>query len=549
MAQFTLQTFIDTHPSPGTRDNVNFWITTGSSGELYVNGLTIPLQSQESELATIISQADSVYFGEIEGLYQFKVTNGACCGSGEGDTAGGICAVNLGSLDPNNNFVTIYGTRENFHENYQFYLGSIFGGVGSTYDGQDKWHRASGSDDLGYSLKINNIGAVTSYVTCSNSSTELNPFQKGEFKEYKISAKEKIVSGSLYHYYVLFDKPTLLDNLSPLGEESINFFSFFFKPSLTSTFKYSEYEVIGNDVQEPRKSNFLLKVDRNTSQANPSNLTSIISSSIIGTLNTEEELYADVQDSYYDSISWTRSRYDGTENISRNLKLPTAFTAIELQLYVFESTVSSSLLIQEINNGTQVFPAPTTCYLYNENNLQSLSEGFRLFISSSISSSSSTLEVTKVNVERIDYNSLPANTDQGGTVLINLFRTEGIASYTNEILSITIPPGNYSGSGSFVSRQETTSYIGTLTGPATPFKNIITREIASIASTTIPNTDIINYNFRALPESRVVGSSFLLEESENKKELTLIKGKNIYDPKTRALYVTDTQGLIIDIVG
>jgi len=532
MAQLDLLTFINTHPSPGSRDNINFWITTGSQGEFFLNGVTIPLEDQESELATIISQANELYFYEIPGVYQFTVSNPSGFAP-ESETPSGICGITFSG--DSNEEITIFGTREKFHENYKFTTFNLFGGTGEPYDGQDKWFKASGSEDLGYSVQIDSNGFVTAYVSCSLSTVQLDPFEEEGVVKCDIFKKEKVVSANLYHYYLLFKKPISLQNVSPLGQQSINFFDIYFKPSFNRVFAYNDYEVLGNDVQEIRKSNTFLKVDRDSSQINPTNLAVILDSSE----SIDAEVFAEVQDSYYDSVSWNRSRYEGSSyQAPLNTLLPAAHYAVPLDAYVFDTEVSSSALLEAIKNGIQQFPSISSMYFYTPVQITNTGNQFSLDISSSVLTPPTREEIT---ITRISSSGEPAPVTATGEVVLSFFTTNTFGSFGNTERKLIISASNASGSLEY----DTSTQYRTLT-KAGYITELTTQQFSRIVSTNIPNTDLAPVaSIKTTPDSRLPGLTVFLLDSEKRTDMIPLAGKKVYDPKTKILYETDGQGLLI----
>jgi len=532
MAQLDSLTFINTHPSRGSRDNINFWITTGSQGEFFVNGVTIPLETQESELATIISQANELYFYEIPGVYQFTVSNPSFFNP-ESETPSGICGITFSG--DSNEEITIFGTREKFHENFKFTTFNLFGGTGEPYDGQDKWFKASGSEDLGYSVQIDSNGFVTAYVSCSLSTVQLDPFEEEGVVKCDIFKKEKVVSGSLYHYYLLLKKPISLQNVSPLGQQSINFFDIYFEPSFNRVFAYNDYEVLGNDVQEIRKSNTFLKVDRNFSQLNPTNFEVILD----GNSSRDAEVFAEVQDSYYDSISWNRSRYKGSSyQTPSNSLLPAAHYAVPLDAYIFDTEVSSSALLEAIKNGIQQFPSISSMYFYTPVQITNTGNEFALQISSS--ALSSTRE--KITITRISSSGAPAPVTATGEVVLSFFTSNTQGGYGNSERKLFISASIASGSLEYDTRSE----YERLTNAGFYITEVSTQVFSRIVSTNIPNTDLAPVaSIKTTPDSRLPGLTVFLLDREERTDMIPLAGKKVYDPKTKILYETDGQGLLI----
>jgi hypothetical protein len=556
MATLNLLDFINTHPSPTVNENVNFWITTGSQGEFFLNGVTIPLQSQESELATIISQADKVYF-ELPSfdLLRYEFSNDTTNSTVAGLTGFSRFSFNSSSISNVN----------------QIYINS-FGNLNSTdYSGSlSKWTSLISSSITFYSSNKTvtfNVtgssfsGGMSSFFTLHVKDGQGTLFNNGEQASIRLQAgpldieedyskqvytygiqvdtskkvvSKKVVSGSLFHNYILFKKPERI-RYYELQNTTLQTHNFFFEPSFNQLFAYSDYEVLGNDIQEIRKSKRFLKVDRDSSQSNPTNLSVILTSSL--SLEAQErELFAEVQDSYYDSISWNRSRYEGSSYVSRTI-LPAAHYAVPLDAYIFDIAVSSSALLNDIRNAVQQLPPISPILYFTPIVVGNSTLENELIVSQSAGPTDfeNTITVTRVN----KITKQPANVVSNGIVEITFAISNDVGDSYNIQEDLIIPSGNSSGSLSFV------NFEPILSDDRGTFL-FLSKTFSKIESTDIPDTDIVFTSpVKTTPDSRVRGLTVFLEQKKGNTDFLPLLSKKIYDPKTKILYETDSRGLLI----
>jgi uncharacterized delta-60 repeat protein len=136
----------------------------------------------------------------------------------------------------------------------------------------------------------------------------------------KVNTRKKVSEGGIEYYYFEIDPPTEIpiffsNEVGNFDSQSANPIQVFFEPNLEELFFNSDYEVLGNTDEFSRRSKKFIKVDRNLSQDVPSNLEELILSSLEPNARVELslEVFAEVQDSNYNSRSWLISRYNGTE--------------------------------------------------------------------------------------------------------------------------------------------------------------------------------------------------------------------------------------------
>lgn len=138
-----------------------------------------------------------------------------------------------------------------------------------------------------------------------------------------INTRRKVTSGSLEYYYFDIYPPIEIPKypsgssevgLDIFGQEGSESVLVFFEPTHEDLFFRNDYEALENNDENSRRSRKLLKVDRDASQLQPTNF-DIILSTLQPNKKTflEDEFFAEVQDSNYESLLWKRSRYDGTK--------------------------------------------------------------------------------------------------------------------------------------------------------------------------------------------------------------------------------------------
>lgn len=139
-----------------------------------------------------------------------------------------------------------------------------------------------------------------------------------------INTRRKVTSGSLEYYYLdifpaveipKYPSGSSEVGLDIFGQEGAESVLVFFEPTHEDLFFKNDYEVLENNDENSRRSKKLLKVDRDSSQLQPTNL-EIILSSLQPTSRAflDEELFAEIQDSNYESSHWKRLRYEGIKN-------------------------------------------------------------------------------------------------------------------------------------------------------------------------------------------------------------------------------------------
>lgn len=138
-----------------------------------------------------------------------------------------------------------------------------------------------------------------------------------------INTRRKVTSGSLEYYYFDIYPPVEIPKypsgssevgLDIFGQEGSQSVLVFFEPTHEDLFFRNDYEALENNDKSSRISKKLLKVDRDASQLQPTNFQIILNS--LGTGRKaflEDEFFAEVQDSNYESLAWSNSRYNGTQ--------------------------------------------------------------------------------------------------------------------------------------------------------------------------------------------------------------------------------------------
>lgn len=162
------------------------------------------------------------------------------------------------------------------------------------------------------------------------------------------------------HYYFKTDGKTKIPSGSvALGGYTSEQVRLFFEPNLESIFNNSDYDVLNNNVSVNKRSKYALKLLKQELQLTPTNLTTVISSSIDSeyksTLGSNE--FAEIDDSMYDSKTWTISRYEGSENRTTKVGDETAlaFYSFNGVLYASNTPSQSIALVDNIQRDVKKY--------------------------------------------------------------------------------------------------------------------------------------------------------------------------------------------------
>lgn len=165
-----------------------------------------------------------------------------------------------------------------------------------------------------------------------------------------INTRRKVTSGSLEYYYFDIYPPLEIPKypsgsseigLDVFGPEGSDTVLVFFEPNHEQFFFRNFYEVLENNDENSRRSRRYLTVDNNFNQLRPSNF-QIISSSLEANRRSlfDKELFAEGQDSNYESRSWTIPRYQGTK-LSSTGGVASTLYLVNFTGIIFEKTTTT----------------------------------------------------------------------------------------------------------------------------------------------------------------------------------------------------------------
>lgn len=135
------------------------------------------------------------------------------------------------------------------------------------------------------------------------------PFSGGSLDRLVLKVMSRVYGvSSNIGYYILLVRPI---EVASIGSSVVANSSVLLSPSIDSAlFAESPYNALGGSIQDTRKSTYIMQSDRykigtlaNPTYTGPLNIDQLLSGSATK---------ANIQDSNYSSIGWTRSRYDGT---------------------------------------------------------------------------------------------------------------------------------------------------------------------------------------------------------------------------------------------
>lgn len=165
------------------------------------------------------------------------------------------------------------------------------------------------------------------------------PLSGGSRDRINLQVESNLYKESLgVNYYILLTKPY---QVSSLGNLLISAATVVLSPAFDiAFFEDSAYNVLGGSIKDARQSTILMQSDRykvgtlsNPTYTGPLNIDQLLSGSATK---------ASVQDSNYNSISWTRSRYNGTQTNRFDYNVDPALAGRLFQGADFASTVSNS---------------------------------------------------------------------------------------------------------------------------------------------------------------------------------------------------------------
>lgn len=194
-------------------------------------------------------------------------------------------------------------------------------------------------------------------------------YEPSIFYKGNVQTKRKLTSGSLEYYFFSIYPPVEIPRystasiaetvgLDDFGKEGTTPALVFFEPTHEELFSRNHYDVLENNDRASRRSTNYLIVDRDYSQLNPSNF-EVISSSLEPNYRylLNDEVFAEIQDSNYESRGWTISRYEGAKNTSRTDGIDPYLYLVNFTGYVFNSNITRANILASYSNltSTQVY--------------------------------------------------------------------------------------------------------------------------------------------------------------------------------------------------
>lgn len=348
-------------------DTINLWLGSYWVGRDYypitiAKGMTVPSTGLNGDLKSKLENLERVgfrYNTRSEGLEQATLYRAADLLNPNG--ARDACITSGGAnISPTPTDETVY--FNSYEPQFSDFIYDDVGGT-SLFSGGGDWYGISQS--RGYVLQISDNGKVLSYCTCSSKNdgypeSDPEPHSAGFF----FADVSEILSYPNHYFFAFKDEliiPKLLaPNSSSLLEDVV------FYPGVGKEFFLSDFVANENNDEDSRKSKIYLTVDRLGSDAQPTNIT-FISESL--TLVTEsrialpEDVFASIQDSNYETITWTRPRYSGAKSTAIEGELPSAITFIKFSGSVYTKAFTSESIENENSfEGRKV----ETLYYYKE---------------------------------------------------------------------------------------------------------------------------------------------------------------------------------------
>jgi hypothetical protein len=234
-------------------------------------------------------------------------------------------------------------------------------------------------------------------------------------------------------YYILLTKPYEIDSIGDLILPGVNIL---LSPSFDITaFEDGPYNALGGTVETPRKSSFIMQSDRYK-------VGTLTNPTYTGPLNIEQLLSgsadrANIQDSNYSSLSWLRSRYEGSKTSRIDYKVEAALTGRTFLGADF-SAETELTQIQYLTSSNQVEYKDLFYAGKGQVPGFDLSTGTGLkFASSTLSGYSET--ATILDITNASVNTAPSYTPTAGDIIANNFTTADPELMKIERVTVVVP--------------------------------------------------------------------------------------------------------------
>lgn len=424
--------------------------------------------------------------------------------------------------------------------NYIEYLSTkIFDSVLSLFDGNNFWYRGV-YYEMDYpgdlkAFRIDDNGNIVEWHDCATGNT-FSTYIERDFYTGVIEERRKRAD----FYFVSFENPIDLSlNVNGLpGTASIVDYVFF-EPQVNERIYTSDFNVLLNNNEDSRRSSIVLTVDRVEDQVFPTNFTFISNS--INNLSTFKSLpkqtFANLQDSNYETLSWVKPRYEGTESkIDSPNQFPVAFnfTPFEGSTYdprvttssvvseeAKESIISKNLFIGNLQQGTYSGGSNSVKVSINPGATSEITGITGSFFSSGDVVQSNAPFTIKVPYSLRIFNSLTGTSTENRELTILSGTPSASFEFINNIQDFDDRYGAYYETTRFnnLTKQSSGSVIFLLEG-AIPANNLTALE----------------------------GSTYIFEESDTRRnDFSPVVNSAVFDKRTRDLYYTDSAGVVYNI--
>jgi len=540
-------------------DTINLWLGSYWVGRDYypitiAKGMTIPSTGLNGDLKSRLASLERVgfkYNTRSEGLEEGKLYYVADVINPNG--ARDACITSGGANPP-----ASYVTESAFFNSYEPQFSDFIyeDAAGTTLFGSGPgWFGISGS--RGYVLEIGGNGNVTAYCTCSSyndSYPESNP--EPHSTGFFFADIDEIISYPTHYFFSFKEELTIPKLLTPNSSSLLE--DVIFIPGVGKEFLLSDYFPTVNNNEDNRSSEIYLTVDRLGSDAQPTNI-AYISESLVPNLrfSKPEDVFANIQDSNYETSAWSIPRYEGAKSTALTGELPSAITFIQFSGSVYpKSATSQSIENEDSFEGRRV----ETLYFYKEYDPNATYTGggsggtttYIRVIDESIGSTSSPSGCTEPALLRrtkaimIDGTGAITTNTSGNTLEVSVKYLLNHAFGTGEI-NPDIVIGTSVQSGSY----EYTSSYQTIPFGETQCRDINTKygepNVTSVVGDDGKTYRVVNASFVPPSEFITVGSgiNYILKNRTKGSELNIIQGAFVLNTAKKEIYEINEDGLII----
>ena len=531
-------------------DTLNLWVSSSQTGSGYyqkwvAKGITIPSFGANGDISEILEQVDRVGFkfkDHVNGLTRIDIVEDP---QAEGSAANS-CLKSRVQIDQE----AWWDSPEPQYASYVYDAPD----VNSPFLGDGRWwFIPTGSALGGYSFKIDNSGKILAYCTCSSGGDGYPEMREPNSKNYFIAdIGERLAYPQ--HYFLQFKKDIPIPKGPVAGafDSSSALQSVVLYPGIAENFYFSDFNVTSNNTEDNRSSKIFLSVDRVRSDANPANI-AYITGNLEPNIRTNlpEDVFANTQDSNYESSTWTVPRYEGSKNTAGNSQIPTAITMDRFSGSIYAiSATSQSITSEDSYEGRKVQTLyrykiydPGATFAGTSTKYIKVVDRFVRLDPNSYNCPQDTI-VNETTATMVDSAGAVTTNTSGGSLTVSVRYNINHAYGAGTLdVDITIASGSQSGSYEYAASY-TTDYISCDQEITTLYGQPNTKSIVGTDNVTYRIVDA-TFSPQSDTDDFTLGTNYILKDKAKGAAVDVVSSVKVLDIRKKVIYTTNSSGIIV----